>query len=137
MVVRCSSGSESFLYYFVSSSSGGRKFTWRWISDLYYFLLFCVLYCAVSTICCGSSVHLAVDHFLYYFVNSSSGGREFTWRWISDLYYFLLFCVLYYLVSTICCGSSVHLAVDQRLSGGEYSTSVCLWQLRKQSETKF
>ena len=105
-------------------------------------------------------VHLAMDHFLYYFVNSSSGGREFTWRWISDLYHFLLFCVLYYSLSSICCSrvfiwrwisglhyiffttlycscSSVHLAVDQRLSGGEYSTSVCLWQLRKRQKRSF
>ena len=121
-----------FLCYFVNSSSCcGRVFFWQWISSLHYLfvtILFSVLFCEQHLL--WQSVHLAVDHFLYNFVNRSCCGRVFIWWWISGLHY-IFFTTLY------CSCSSVHLAVDQRPSGGEYSTSVCLWQLRKPSETKF
>ena len=71
-----------------------------------------------------------MDFFLYYFVNRSCCSRVFNWWWITGLHN-IFFTTLY------CSCSSVHLAVDQRPSGGEYSTSVCLWQLRKRQKRSF
>ena len=98
-----------FLYYFVSSICCGSSVHLAVDHFLYYF---------VNNICCGSSVHLAVDHFLYYFVNNRSGGREFTWRLISDLYYFFY----YFAFCTIC--RAVFVVVECSSGGG----SAALWR---------